>query len=138
MQRAILVVDDHESLRRSLREWLQKEYADCEILDAASGEEAITVAEDRPLSLVVMDIGLPGISGIEATRQLKLLAPKLPVVILSVYGGDSYRADAQEAGAVAYVQKRELQKELLPALSKLISSVEDRPNGPLQQSAEEG
>ena len=134
----VLLVEDNLEFRAFLREELSVRFPSIAIKEAGDGEEAMQKLDGFKPRLVLMDIGLPGISGIEATRQLKLLAPKLPVVILSVYGGDSYRADAQEAGAVAYVQKRELQKELLPALSKLISSVEDRPNGPLQQSAEEG
>jgi DNA-binding NarL/FixJ family response regulator len=118
--RTILVVDDHESLRRSLRDWLQAECPTCRFIEAGSGEEAIDLVREHEPSLVVMDIGLPGITGIEATRRVKANYPSIPVIILSVYDGESYREDAHDAGASAYISKRRLQQDLIGAVSRHI------------------
>ena len=71
MPETILVVDDHDAVRRSLRDWLQVEFPDCRVIGAACGEEALSLVGEEPPRLVVMDISLPGMTGIEATRQLK-------------------------------------------------------------------
>jgi len=75
-----------------------------------------------------MDVDLPGITGIEATRQIKATVPSAQVVILSGHEADVYRASATAAGASAYVPKRTLQIELLPTLAALLSTQEESEN----------
>ena len=125
MQATILVVEDHDAVRRSLRDWLEVAFPGCRVVEAASGEEAIAIAQARSPRLVVMDIGLPGMNGIEATRRIKAVVPAAQVVILTIHEGEAYRADAAAAGASAYVPKRTMQTELLPTLAALLAAQEE-------------
>jgi DNA-binding NarL/FixJ family response regulator len=118
----ILIVEDHEGVRRSLLEWLTLSFPHHEILEAANAEKALIMARAKPPSLVIMDIGLPGINGIEAVRSIKAMAPAAHVVMLTIYDDDAHRAEAAEAGACAYIPKRKVQTDLLPALKRLLHS----------------
>ena len=129
MTATILIVEDHEAVRRSLRDWLQVEFPRCRVIEAASGEEAIALIQVESPRLVVMDISLPGMSGIEATRQIKAALPSAQVVILTIHEGDTYRADATAAGASAYVPKRVMRTELIPTLAALLANADARRKG---------
>lgn len=117
----ILIVDDHPAVRRSLTDWLSGHFPGFEILTAASGEEAVSLAEQWAPALVLMDLGLPGINGLEATRQIKALLPDCDVVMLTIHEGEAYRAEALAAGASDYVPKRTMQTALLPIVSNLVA-----------------
>ena len=125
MPATILIVEDHDAVRRSLRDWLEVEFPQCRVIEAASGEEAIALIPIESPHLVVMDITLPGMSGIEATRQIKAALPSAQIVMLTVHEGDIYRADATAAGASAYVPKRAMQTELVPTLAALLANEHD-------------
>ena len=97
------------------------------MLEAVSGEEAITVAQTMSPCLVIMDIGLPGISGIEAAQGIKAALPATRVVLLTIYDDEAHRADAAAAGVSAYVPKRKVQTELLPVLTRLLAEDNGKP-----------
>jgi len=118
--KTILIVDDNARLRALLREWLSAEFPDHLVLEAASGEEAVSRAGSALPSLAVMDIGLPGMSGIETAGILIARDPDLRVVMLSIHEEERYRREAAAAGAHAYVPKRLLQDQLLPAVRELL------------------
>ncbi len=122
MAATILIVEDHDAVRRSLRDWLQVEFPQCRVIEAASGEEAIALTRVESPRLVVMDISLPGMSGIEATRRIKATLPSAQVVMLTIHEDDAHRADAATAGASAYVTKRVMQTELVPTLAALLAN----------------
>jgi DNA-binding NarL/FixJ family response regulator len=90
--------------------------------EAASGEEAIALLRTESPRLVVMDIILPGMNGIEATRQIKATLPSAQIVMLTVHEDDTYRTDATVAGASAYVPKRAMQTELSLTLAALLAN----------------
>jgi DNA-binding NarL/FixJ family response regulator len=117
----ILIVEDHQGVRQSLREWLELSFPHYQLLEAKSGEEAITMAQTKFPRLVIMDIGLPGISGIEAAQSIKAAVPGTRVVVLTIYDDEAHRADAAAAGVSAYVPKRKVQTELLPVLTRLLA-----------------
>ncbi len=121
MSTTILIVEDHDAVRKSLRDWLEMEFPQCRVIEVASGEEAIALIPTESPHLVVMDIRLPGMSGIEATRQIKAALPSARIVILTVYEDKSYRADAAAAGASAYVPKRVMQTKLISTLAELLA-----------------
>ena len=125
MTATILIVEDHEAVRRSLRDWLQVEFPQCRLIEAASGEEAIALIRVESPRLAVMDISLPGMSGIEATRRIKAASPSTQIVMLTIHEGATYRADATTAGASAYVPKRVMQTELIPTLAALLKNGQD-------------
>ena len=121
MPATILIVEDHDDVRRTMRDWLQIEFPQCRVIEAASGEEAIVVARVESPRLIVMDIHLPAMNGIETTRQIKAALPLTQIVMLTIYTGDIYRADARAAGASAYVTKQGMHSELVPTLAALLA-----------------
>lgn len=122
MSASILIVEDHEKVRQALRSFLELEYSHYQIIEASSGEEAINLAVAKTPRLIIMDITLPGISGIEATRRILDKSSSLSVMIFSIHEDEIYRQEAREAGAMAYVTKNALQSELMPNISSLLVS----------------
>lgn len=116
----ILIVEDHDNVRRVMRDWLEIEFPRCRVIEAASGEGAIALARIESPHLVIMDISLPGMNGIETTRQIKATLPFTQIVMLTIHAGDIYRADARAAGASAYVTKQRMHSELVPMLAALL------------------
>ena len=96
MSATILIVEDHAPLRRALRDWLEGVFPQHQILEAADGEEAVAAAQAELPQLVVMDIGLPKLNGIEATRQIVSSVPGIQIVILSVHNDEAYRSAAAD------------------------------------------
>ncbi len=125
MSTSILIVDDHEKVRRALRKLLEVKFSQYQVIEASSGEEAVTLTLAEEPQLIIMDITLPGMSGIEATRRIRATSSSPPVVMFTIHEDDIYRQEAQDAGAIAYVAKHALQSELLPQLSALLTAVRD-------------
>jgi two-component system invasion response regulator UvrY len=116
----ILIVDDHENIRRLLKEWLKEEFPQCGFLEAACAREAIDCCCAMTPDLIIMDINLPEIDGINATTHIKTIHPDVPVVILTIHGDDVYREAALKAGASGYVVKDKLHDDLIPLLTGLL------------------
>jgi PAS domain S-box-containing protein len=111
-KRRILLVDDHAMVRQGLRSVLEM-YPDFDVIaEAVNGEEAVAWALREPLDVVVMDITLPGIHGIEATRRIKQARPNLLVIGLSVQVTPQTRAAVLKAGAAALISKEAAPEEL--------------------------
>lgn len=124
---AVLVVDDQEPFRKAARALLART-GDFELVgEAASGEEALELAAGLRPDLVLMDIKMPGISGIEATRRLLEAQPDAVVLLCSTYSADDLPPDAATCGAQAYVGKGDLVPEVLTQV--WASRHEARPSG---------
>ncbi len=109
----VLIVDDHTIIRQALRQLLETE-AEIEVVgDAANGREAIASAEKFLPDVVLMDMVMPGLNGLEATRQIRKRCPKTRVLILTGYMEDEQILGALRAGASGYVVKRSDTEELL-------------------------
>jgi two-component system response regulator NreC len=119
----IMIVEDHDALRDSLKSWIGSVFQSCSILLAKNGEEAVDKSSVQQPDIVLMDVMLPGINGIEAARRIKEAAPKAQVVILSIYEDSAYQADAATAGVSAYIPKREMGTSLIPMITKLLSGM---------------
>ncbi len=133
MKPTILMVEDHDAVRTSLRDWLSTSFPECRFLEGRSGEEAIDLVGAQAPDIVLMDIGLSEMNGIEATRRIKAMAPEVQVVMLTIHEAPIYRADAAAAGASAYILKRKMYAELIPVLTKLLSRSADHIPGLLPQ-----
>lgn len=112
----LLLVDDHAVVRSGLRMLLASE-SDVEIVgEAASGSEAVAAAASARPDVVLMDIGLPDMTGIEAARVIKSKFPEIAVVALTIHEDEEYFFKMLEAGASGYVPKRAAPEELLTAI----------------------
>ncbi len=117
----ILIVEDHDELRHSLQDWLCSFFQDCRVLDARSGEEAVQKAGSESPDIVLMDVMLPEMNGIEAASRIKALVPGVQILMLSMYEDSAYQSDASAAGATAYIPKHRMGAELIPAITRLLS-----------------
>jgi DNA-binding NarL/FixJ family response regulator len=117
----ILIVEDHPLVRSSLLAWLTPAFADCGFREAVSGEEAIELAAAQPPAVVLMDVGLPNINGIEAARIIKTASPRTRIIMLSIQEASTYLEAAAAAGASAYIPKRRMIPDLIPAVQKLLA-----------------
>ncbi len=112
----ILIADDHGVLRAGLRALLSSE-KDLEIVgEASSGEQALAMAQELKPDLILLDISLPDLSGIEVTRQLKEDRPGIRVLILTVHEDEGLLQEAIRAGAAGYIIKRAVESELIDAI----------------------
>jgi len=119
----ILLADDHKVLRSGLRRILE-EQTDLEVVgEAADGREAVELAGQLHPDIVVMDIGMPKMNGMEATRQIMQRNPKLNVLILSMYSDENYVVQTLRAGARGYLLKDSAEDELIYAVRTVNSGV---------------
>jgi two-component system NarL family response regulator len=112
----ILLVDDHQIFREALRGLLER-MPNLEVVgEAGDGAHVLPLAQELSPDIVCMDIGMPGLNGIDTTRQLCALLPEIKVIALSTHTDHVYVVDMIYAGAVGYVSKSEGGKELLRAI----------------------
>ena len=102
----ILIADDHELVRRGLRQTLTETFRELAVGEAADGGQALLAIEKEPWDLVLLDVNMPGRSGIEVLQDLKRLQPQLPVVVVSAYPEKDYAVRAFKLGAAGYVSKQ--------------------------------
>jgi len=107
MAKTVLIVDDNEIIRRGLRELFTAE-PDFDVCgEAENGREAIEKAQELHPGLIVLDLSMPVMNGIDAARVLRKLMPTLPLIIFSEYGDALSEAEARSAGVSALVSKSE-------------------------------
>src|SRR2546421_520260 len=116
----ILVCDDHPVVRKGLREILEQEDAPVTVAEAASAQEALELARKKAWDTVVLDITMPGRSGLELLRDLKRERPDVPVLVLSVHPAEQYAARVLRAGASGYLTKESAPEELLTAVRRIV------------------
>ena len=112
----ILLADDHTVMRAGLRLLLERQPDMVVVAEAADGRQALSLVESETPDVVVMDIAMPILNGIEATRQIAAKHPELPVVILSMHSDESYVMRALKAGAKAYLLKDSAEADLIRAV----------------------
>jgi DNA-binding NarL/FixJ family response regulator len=115
----ILVVDDHEIVRRGLKTLLSSTPGWTVCAEAGSGREAIALASQHRPDIVVMDISMPGLNGLEATRRIRKILPKCPVLILSLHYSDQLVREILDSGARGYILKSDASRDLLKAVEAL-------------------
>ncbi len=112
----LLLVDDHPVVRKGTRDLLDGEPDFQVVGEAGSGEEAIERARDLTPDVILMDVSMPGMNGIEATRKIKAMRPQQNVLVLTSYDDDAYVFALLEAGAAGYLLKNASEDELLGAV----------------------
>jgi DNA-binding NarL/FixJ family response regulator len=116
MRVRVLVVDDHAMMRQAICDLLSRDPTLDVICQTASGEEAVSKAEELQPDLVLLDIGLRGISGVEAARQIRKISPQSHIIFLSQYDSLRMVNEALKVGGHGYVAKVDAGLELLSAI----------------------
>lgn len=115
----VLIADDHAILRAGLKHLLS-EHGDIVVAgEAANGNEALEKAQAEPWDVMVLDMTMPGRSGIELIKQLRLCVPRLPILVLSMHKEDVFAVRALKAGASGYLCKDNAEEQLVAALRKV-------------------
>lgn len=116
----ILIADDHAIVRSGLKQ-IVSSAPDLEVAgEATTSQEVLNLIRKQPWDIIVLDINMPGRSGIETLKEIKRDYPKLPVLMLSMYPEDQYAVRALKAGAAGYLTKESAPEELLIAIRKVL------------------
>ncbi len=114
----ILLVDDHEVVRRGLRTYLETLPDFQVVAEASSGEEALGLVSEHIPDVVLLDLIMPGMDGVETTRQIKKISPRTQVVVLTSFHDDAHVFPALRAGAISYVLKDMRMERLAEVIQK--------------------
>jgi DNA-binding NarL/FixJ family response regulator len=115
-----LVVEDHVAVRQALCERIRTSFSQFRLREAGSVDEALRIVETEKVDLVLMDFRLPGTDGVHGTRMVLERSPHTSVVMVSGFDDRSHRSAASKAGARAFVSKRAISRELIPAITSLV------------------
>jgi two-component system invasion response regulator UvrY len=117
----ILIADDHAVVRRGLREILAEAIPAARFSEAGSSDEALSRMAEIPISVLVLDINMPGRSGLDVLRDIKRDYPRVPVIMLSMQPEEQYAMRCLRAGASAYINKDCAPEELAQAIKRILS-----------------
>jgi DNA-binding NarL/FixJ family response regulator len=118
----ILIADDHANVRRGLREIVADAFLGTCFSEACDGDGVLTELLRSPHDVLLLDINMPGRSGMEVLKDVKIIYPQLPVIMVSVQPENQYAAGCLRAGATAYVNKNSASEELAPAIQRILDS----------------
>lgn len=121
MKLQIIIADDHAVVRKGLKQILLDELIDAQISEATSAENLLEVIRLQKFDLVISDISMPGRSGIDLLKQLRIDYPALPVLILSMHPETQYAMRALKAGASGYLTKDTASEELVKAVQQILN-----------------
>ena len=123
MRTTILIVDDNALVRTFIRGITAQEPSLHVVGEAADGAEAMRLAQALRPDLILLDLVMPRVSGLEALRGIKAARPETQVIIVTVHGEDAYRQAAEASGADAFLLKKTLVTLLLPTIRRLCGSL---------------
>lgn len=115
-----LIADDHANVRRGLSEILFDAFADSTFSQASTGFEILILLGISLPDFLLLDINMPGRSGLEVLKDVKAAYPRLPVIMVSVQPESQYASRCLSAGAAAYINKTYASEDLAPAVSKVL------------------
>jgi DNA-binding NarL/FixJ family response regulator len=116
-----LIVDDHPSFRRGVKDILAEGFRGASVSECGDAQEMLREVRDGKFDLVIMDISMPGRSGPDVLKELKVLNPQLPVIILSMHPEDQYAIRMFKAGASGYLTKSSGPEDLVQAARKVLA-----------------
>jgi DNA-binding NarL/FixJ family response regulator len=119
-QTTILLAEDHTIVRKGIRTMLELDKGFLVIGEAKDGHQAVSLARTHKPDVVLMDIAMPKLNGLEATRQLLKILPRTKVIILSAYNDDSYISKAVDHGAVGYLLKQSSVEDVCRAIREVL------------------
>jgi two-component system invasion response regulator UvrY len=117
----ILVIDDHEVVRRGVKQILEETFAHVEVGEADTSQKGVAAIQQEPWDLGIVDISLPDQNGLELLCELHNIAPRLPLMVLSLHPEEQYAVRAFRAGAMAYLTKQTAPEELARAVKQVLT-----------------
>ena len=117
----VLIADDHAILRRGLKEILVRELEVVTCGEAEDAQQVLAEVQNETWDLVILDISMPGRSGLDLLSDLQRAHPKLPVLVLSMHAEDQYGKRVLKAGASGYMNKESAPEELIKAIQKVLA-----------------
>jgi NarL family two-component system response regulator LiaR len=114
----VMIVDDHEMVRQGASGYLEAQPDITVVAEAESGEEAVRLAQEHVPDVVLMDLVMPGMDGVEATRKVKDISPRTQIIVLTSYHQDEHIFPALQAGAISYLLKDVKAGELVEAIRR--------------------
>jgi DNA-binding NarL/FixJ family response regulator len=117
----ILVVDDHAIVRRGVRHLLARAFRKAVFGEAASAQEALDIVLKKSWSLVLLDISMPGLSGLDIIPALREARPRMPLLVLSAHAEEQFALRVLRAGASGYITKESLDEELVRAVKRVLA-----------------
>ncbi len=117
----ILIADDHPIVRRGLRQIIAETPQTAVVDEASSGREVLSKVKQRDYDVVLLDISMPGMNGVDTLKELKALRPDLHVLVLSIHPEEQYALRVLKAGASGYLTKDSAPAELVTAMQRVSS-----------------
>jgi len=117
----VLIADDHAVFRRGLKDTLGEAFPRVTFGEAKTAQEALALVRRQDWEIVILDISMPGLSGLDILDDLKRLRPKLPVLFLSMYPEEQYARRALKSGAAGYLTKDSIPDELKEAVRRILA-----------------
>ncbi len=114
----VMIVDDHEMVRKGAKGYLEAQLDIKVVAEAESGADAVRLAREFVPDVVLMDLVMPGMDGVEATRKVKDVSPRTQIIVLTSYHQDEHIFPALRAGAISYLLKDVKAKELVEAIHR--------------------
>ena len=116
----ILIADDHQLIREGLKKILKEEHDMSVVGEGGNADEVFKLVRESDLDVVLLDISMPGRSGLEVLKELKHTHPKLPILMLSMHPEDRFAVRSLKAGASGYITKESAGEELVSAIRKVV------------------
>lgn len=117
----VLIADDHAVVRRGLKETIREAFPNVAFGEAQTAAETLECVRNRAWDVVILDISMPGKSGLDILAELKRLRPKMPVLFLSMHSEDQYARRSLKAGAAGYLTKESVPDELKTAVRRVLN-----------------
>src|SRR5512136_3021548 len=114
----VMIVDDHEMVRRGACSYLEAQPDISVVAQVGSGEEAVKLAQEFIPDVVLMDLVMPGMDGVETTRRVKNISPRTQIIILTSFHQDEFIFPALQAGAISYLLKDVKAKDLVDSIRR--------------------
>jgi len=119
---SVLIADDHEVVRRGLRALVQEQPGWQVVAEAANGRDAVAKANELKPDIAILDITMPSLNGLDATKQIAKLSPRTKVLILSIHESDQLIQKVLDAGARGYILKADAGRDFIKAVKALLSN----------------
>lgn len=117
----ILIADDHTIVRKGLKQILSEGMKDVAFTESSNASETLALIKTNPFDILILDLSMPGRSGLDLLKDVKAQAIKLPILVLSMYPEDQYALRVIKAGAMGYMTKDSAPEELVNAVTKILN-----------------